>query len=96
MAYHRLLLWGPTSLADAPLTHHTPCLLRPASCFPLSGILSHYEGLLLTELGLPLPRLALSLGASPDTPWLAALPALGPAPGAVVGAAQGVTLFLLR
>lgn len=45
-------------------------------------------------MGLLLPRFALSLGVSPDTPWLSALPALGPAPGAVVGAAQGVTLFV--
>jgi hypothetical protein len=60
----------------------------------VAGILAHYEDLLLTELGLLAPRFALSLGAAPDASWLAALPTLGPAPAAVVGAAQGVTLFV--
>lgn len=62
--------------------------MRPA------GILAHYEDLLLTELGLLGPRIALSLGISPDSSWLPALPTLGPAPAAVVAAAQGVTLFI--
>lgn len=59
-----------------------------------TGLLAHYETPLLTELGLTAPRLALSLGVTPDTAWLSALPTLGPAPAAVVAAAQGVTLFL--
>lgn len=50
--------------------------------------------MLLTELGLTMPRLAISVGASPDTPWLSLLPAFSPAPAAVVAAAQGVTLLL--
>lgn len=70
------------------------CLLLLLSHSAPTGILSHYEGLLLTELCLLLPRFAISLGFSPDTPWLSTLPALGPAPGAVVGAAQGLTLFV--
>lgn len=71
------------------------CILLSQSfvCAP-SGIFAHYEDLLLTELGLLAPRFALSMGASPDASWLAALPTLGPAPAAVVGAAQGVTLFV--
>lgn len=60
----------------------------------LTGILAHYEGLLLTELGLLAPRFALSMGITPDTPWLTTLPTLGPAPMPVVEAAQGLTLFL--
>jgi len=64
-----------------------PCRLH-------AGLLAHYETLLLTELGLAAPRLAISLGFSPDTPWLSALPVLGPAQGAVVAAAQGVALLL--
>jgi hypothetical protein len=69
------------------------CLAMYPTAEP-AGILSHYECLLLTELGLLLPRFALSLGISPDTPWLSGLPTLGPAPGAVVAATQGLTLFL--
>lgn len=63
-------------------------------CATPSGIFAHYEDLLLTELGLLAPRFALSMGASPDASWLAALPTLGPAQAAVVGAAQGLTLFV--
>jgi hypothetical protein len=59
-----------------------------------AGILAHYEDLLLTELGLTAPRLAVSLGAAAEASWLSLLPTLGPAPAAVVSAAQGATLFL--
>jgi hypothetical protein len=58
------------------------------------GVLAQYEDLLLTELGQIAHRLALSLGVTPDTAWLSLLPTLGPAPAAVVAAAQGTTLFL--
>lgn len=57
-------------------------------------MLAHYEELLLTELGLVAPRLALSLGFPHDSAWLPALPTLGPVQPEVVAAAQGVTLFL--
>lgn len=64
------------------------------SMLPLvwAGMLAHYEDLLLSELGLLLPRLATSLGVDETASWLALLPTLGPAPAAVVSAAQGVTL----
>lgn len=73
-----------------------PFLRLAYSLLPLvwAGILAHYEELLMTELGLILPRFAVSLGAVPDADWLALLPVVGPAPAAVVSAAQGVTLLL--
>eukprot|EP00878_Enallax_costatus_P026311 GHUV01028226.1.p1 GENE.GHUV01028226.1~~GHUV01028226.1.p1 ORF type:complete len:109 (-),score=27.74 GHUV01028226.1:52-378(-) len=55
-----------------------------------AGTLAHYEDIMLTELGLILPRLAASLGAEGD--WVSLLPVLGPANPAVVSCAQGATL----
>jgi hypothetical protein len=59
-----------------------------------TGILAHYETLLLTELGLIAPRLAISLGVPATASWLSVLPTLGPASDDVVAAAQGATLFV--
>ena len=50
--------------------------------------------MLFKELGLTAPRLALSLGVPADAQWLSLLPAINPAPDAVVAAAQGATLLL--
>lgn len=59
-----------------------------------AGILAHYEDLLLTELGLLAPRLAISMGFPASATWLPMLPTLGPATDDVVAAAQGMTLFV--
>jgi hypothetical protein len=59
-----------------------------------TGILAHYETLLLTELGLIAPRLAISLGVSATASWLSMLPTVGPASDDVIATAQGATLFI--
>ncbi|WIA18804.1 hypothetical protein OEZ85_003487 [Tetradesmus obliquus] len=82
-AWHELTLMYV--LLGAVLLHKLP---------ELCGNLAYYEQLLLTELGLVLPRLALSLGADPNAAWLSALPVMGPAAEPVVSAAQGVTLMV--
>jgi hypothetical protein len=66
------------------------------SLLPLvwAASVAYYEAPLLTELGLVLPRLALTFGAADDADWLQMLPRFGPADGAVVGVAQGCTLLL--
>jgi hypothetical protein len=73
-----------------------PFLRMAYSLLPLvwAASLAYYEGPLFTELGLVLPRLALTFGAAGDAEWVQGLPALSPAAAAVVSAAQGSTLLL--
>eukprot|EP00878_Enallax_costatus_P016701 GHUV01017524.1.p1 GENE.GHUV01017524.1~~GHUV01017524.1.p1 ORF type:complete len:351 (+),score=87.49 GHUV01017524.1:293-1345(+) len=95
------LLAGPTPsstttavTAETAASAEVPYLKLAYSMLPLvwAGTFAHYEDLMLTELGLILPRLAASLGAEGD--WVSLLPVLGPAPAAVVSSAQGLTLVV--
>jgi hypothetical protein len=73
-----------------------PFLKLAYSMLPLvwAGNLAYYEQLMLTELGLVLPRLAISLGADSNAAWISKLPVIGPAADPVVAAAQGLTLLV--
>jgi hypothetical protein len=73
-----------------------PSVLRLSyALLPLvwAGILTHYEELMLSELGLLLPRLAVSLGATPDATWINLLPTASLSPAAI-DAVQACGLLL--
>jgi hypothetical protein len=86
---------GAAAAGDAS-TSKVSFLRMAYSLLPLvwAASLAYYKEPLLTELGLVLPRLALTFGVAADADWLQMLPTIGPAAGAVVGAAQGCTLLL--
>lgn len=87
---------GDNQVGDIGVDPEVPYIKLAYSLLPLvwAGTLAHYEDLMMNELGLLLPRLATSLGVDGTADWLNMLPVIGPAPAAVVSAAQGVTLVV--
>jgi hypothetical protein len=96
MQYFSKLAVRQQTNSSSSSSSNVPFLKLAYSMLPLvwAGNLAYYEELMLTELGLVLPRLALSLGVDSNAGWLSSLPVVGPAADPVVAAAQGITLLV--